>query len=95
MPIVFMKFSEGWSYAEITIFWVESYDCVCPATTQHKEDEQEGQEGFPGDVTQGLNVEGWLGARRVDRMSRDIPKKGIHQCKGVQANEREEYLKVL
>lgn len=94
VPIVFMKFSEGLSNTGITIFWAKFYDCVCWASTQPKEDEEEGREGFPGEVTHGLNTEGWVGAGRVHGVGlRKSPKTGIHQWKGVQARERGEYLR--
>lgn len=93
VPIVFMKFSEGLSNTGITIFWAKSYDCVCSAATQPKEDEEEGREGFPEEVTRGLNIEGWVGAGRVHGVGRESPKTGTHQCKGVQARERGEYLR--
>lgn len=48
-------------------------------------EEEESQEGFPREMTCGLNIEGWVGG---DGVGRDIPRKGICQCEGVQAHAR-------
>ena len=47
----------------------------CCATTWDKEDEEEGQEGFPEEVTQELNLEGGVGAMEVDAAGKDYPRK--------------------